>query len=106
MEREIWKNLGLAGAVAVALGCGLLWYSSIDQSEAAPSVVTTPRPVRTVDAAPPKPAIAPKPTPIVNNQPGGRRDRPVGNETVVTGRPRPRPTNEPITAKKPRRPAA
>lgn len=49
MERESWKNLGLAGSAVIVLGCGALWVSSMGTSEEAVQLVNAPRPIKVVE---------------------------------------------------------
>ena len=95
MERESWKNVGLAGAAVVALGCGGMWFFSgpeAVQTTTAPSA----RPVKVVTAMPaapvkPKPTMtvadATKPRPVPPPRPpdanGERKKHLAGNPKVV-----------------------
>jgi hypothetical protein len=106
MERETWKNLGTIGAVAAALGCGALWFSSGHETDLEPQLVTVARPVRTSEPS---------------KADGVRPSRPKGDEvlavaparparpdrtTTVPGRPRPKPIANTPANRKPLRPAA
>ena len=74
MERETWKNLGLASAAVVALGCGGVWLYGGAPDEI-PAVTARKTPAKVVEAEPIR-TIKPKPIVVDRGRPRETKPRP------------------------------
>lgn len=105
MERESWKNLGLAGSAVIVLGCGALWVSSMGASEEAVQLVNAPRPIRVVEIPKTDHRTQPKPGVTIAVDAPKRPVRPT-TPMIETGRKPAKPPRDGLAIKKPTRPAA